>query len=89
MDELLKKLQDLHGLSAEQAGGILQTITGHIKEKFPMVAGAIDNFFKPSAGGATADSGSFLDKISDIIPGAAGEKIEAFAKDNLSGLTGK
>ena len=44
-------------LSAEQSHGILNTITGYIKEKFPMVAGAIDNLFQsgttPSAPGTT------------------------------------
>ena len=32
--------------------------------------------------------GSFMDKISDIIPGQAGEKVEQFAKDKLGGLFG-
>jgi hypothetical protein len=45
MEELIKKLQEKHNLSAEQALGILGTITGYIKEKFPMVAGAVDNLF--------------------------------------------
>src|ERR1039457_6472726 len=86
MDELLQKLQSLHGLTAEQSRGILGTITAHIKEKFPMVAGAIDNLFpqgttSPSTSGANAGdqatagtssqgSGDILDKISGIIPGA-------------------
>lgn len=32
--------------------------------------------------------GSFLDKISDIIPGEAGQKVEDFAKDKLGGFFG-
>ena len=32
--------------------------------------------------------GSFLDKISDIIPGGAGQKVEDFAKDKLGGFFG-
>jgi|ERR1017187_383337 hypothetical protein len=104
MDELLQKLQSLHGLTAEQSRGILGTITAHIKEKFPMVAGAIDNLFpqgttSPSTSGANAGdqatagtssqgSGDILDKISGIIPGAAGEKIEEFAKSKLGSLFG-
>ena len=32
--------------------------------------------------------GSFLDKISDFIPGQAGEKVEQFAKDKLGGMFG-
>ncbi len=94
MEELLKQLQEKHGLSAEQSSGILSTITSYIKEKFPMVAGAIDNFL-PGHDKAQVQStgepseGSLLDKISDIIPGATGEKIEEFAKDKLGGILGK
>ena len=102
MDELLQKLQSLHGLTAEQSQEILGTITAHIKEKFPMVAGAIDNLFpqgitSPSRSGTNAGnqatagasfqgSGDILDKISDIIPGSASEKIEEFAKSKLGSL---
>ena len=98
MEELLQKLQSIHGLSAEQAQGVLGTIIGYIKEKFPMVAGAIDNFFpqgtapaagaSATAGEATQGSGGFLDKISDMIPGGAGEKLEQLAKDKLGGFFG-
>jgi len=98
MEELLQKLQSIHGLSAGQAQGILGTITGYIKEKFPMVAGAIDNFFpqnnaseagtSATTGNTTQGSSDFLDKISDMIPGGAGEKLEQLAKDKLGGLFG-
>ena len=42
---------------------------------------------------ATSDNtinkgGSFLDKISDFIPGEAGQKAEEFAKDKLGGFFG-
>ncbi len=96
MEELIQKLQNMHGLSAEQSLGILGTIAGYIKEKFPMVGGAIDNLFqsgtKPSAPGTTPDgnasqnSGDFLDKISEMIPGGAGQNIEDFAKSKFGGL---
>lgn len=105
MEELIQKLQNIHGLSAEQSHGILNTITGYIKEKFPMVSGAIDNLFQsgttPSARGTTPadvqaphdstapNSGDLLDKISDFIPGATGQKIEDFAKDKLGGFFGE
>ena len=102
MEELIQKLQNVHGLSAEQSQGILNTITGYVKEKFPMLGGAIDNLFQsgttPSTTGATTpadvnttavqNSGDILDKISDFIPGATGEKIEQFAKDKLGGFFG-
>lgn len=101
MEELIQKLQSVHGLSAEQSHGILNTITGYIKEKFPMVAGAVDNLFQsgttPSAPGTTptetqatttdpAETGNVFDKISDFIPGATGEKMEEFAKEKLGGF---
>lgn len=97
MEELIQKLQDNHGLSPEQSHGILNTITGYIKEKFPMVAGAIDNLFHSGAPSSASDttpeqtaqvSGNPLDKISDFIPGSTGEKIEEFAKEKLSGFFG-
>ncbi|KAA9041568.1 hypothetical protein FW778_05975 [Ginsengibacter hankyongi] len=98
MEELIQKLQSIHGLTAEQSHSILGTIAGYIKEKFPMVAGAIDNII-PTGNATTAntqatstattqDSGDLLDKISDFIPGATGEKIEEFAKDKLGGFFG-
>ena len=100
MEELLQKLQSLHGLSAEQSHSILNTITTYIKEKFPMVSGAVDNLFPTAnatsevtaASNATdstiKDGGSFLDKISDYIPGSTGEKIEDFAKSKLGSMFG-
>ena len=105
MEELIKKLQSIHGLSAEQSHGILNTITTYIKEKFPMVSGAIDNLFPSGSTPATSatttgdtqatttntvnESGDILDKISDFIPGATGQKIEDFAKDKLGGFFGE
>ena len=99
MQELIKKLQDIHGLSSEQSHGILNTITEFIKEKFPMVAGAIDNLFHQETAPTTTNKtpvgdtgstegpeekgGSFLDKISDFIPGEMGQKAEDFAKSKF------
>ena len=103
MQELLDKLKNVHGLSSEQSHGILNTIKEYIKEKFPMVGGAVDNLFPPNNGAGTgtttagdlgttdapvAKGGSFLDKISDFIPGETGEKAEQFAKDKLGGMFG-
>ena len=91
MEELIQKLQNIHGLSSEQSHGILNTIAGYLKEKFPMVGGAIDNLFQSgttlTGPGTTpadvqstvanpAESSDFLDKISNFIPGETGEKLE-------------
>lgn len=71
MDELIKKLQTQHGLSTEQSQGILGTITGFIKEKYPMVSGAIDNLFQsgttPTGPGTTpAEVNSPVDSSAPI-----------------------
>ena len=76
MQELIKKLQDNHGLTTEQSYGILNTIKEFIKEKFPMVGGAVDNLFQfedennttssgdvGSTQGPAVKGGSFLDEI--------------------------
>lgn len=99
MHELIQKLQDEHGLHPDQSHGILNTVKNFIKEKFPMMAGAVDNLFPGttatgntstgdtgSTEAPTQKGGSFLDKISDIVPGEMGEKAEQFAKDKLGGM---
>ena len=115
MQELITRLTEKAGISAEQATKTIDTIKEFVKEKFPMLSGAVDNMFAGSADNATATAASstvetapkaeehsMLDKISDVIPGQAGEKIEEFAKnaadkaedvfdsvkDKLSGLFG-
>ncbi len=109
MQELIQKLQTEHGLQPEQSHNILNTVKEFIKEKFPMIAGTIDNIFPEqaavsntqSANTTTTDTGdtgttqgpaqkggSFLDKISDVVPGEMGEKAEQFAKDKLGGMFG-
>jgi hypothetical protein len=104
MDELIQKLQDVHGLSSEQSHGILNTIINFVKEKFPMVGGAIDNIFQsgttPSSPGTTpsdtqsnaatpvSGNSDFLNKISEYVPGATGEKIEEFAKTEFGNMFG-
>ena len=91
LQELIQKLKNDHGLSSEQSQGVISTVTGFIKEKFPMMKDAIENMFaaKPAEAQATVaqpateekkEEHSILDKISDIIPGQTGEKIETFAK---------
>lgn len=88
MQELINRLTEKAGISAEQADKAIDAIKEFVKEKFPMMAGAVDNLFAESAA-TTAPSmhadvpqgGSMLDKISDYIPGNTGEKVEDFAKN--------
>lgn len=113
MQELITQLTEKAGISAEQATKAISTIKDFVKEKFPMLSGAVDNMFAGSADNAAAPAAaaaeapkaeehSMLDKISDVIPGETGEKIEDFAKkaadkaedvfdsvkDKLSGMFG-
>lgn len=115
MQELINRLTEKAGISADQATKAIDTMKDFVKEKFPMMAGAVDNLFAsqgadeaapvqaaaPAAPAEKKEEG-MLDKISDVIPGQAGEKIEDFvkgaadkaedlfdaAKDKLSGLFG-
>jgi len=104
MQELIDQLTAKAGLTADQATKAIATIKDFVKEKFPMMAGAVDNLLgdqpAPAAATTTAEApqsgGSFLDKISDFIPGDIGQKIEDFAKnaehkteDAISGLKDK
>jgi hypothetical protein len=92
MQELITRLTEKAGISAEQATKAVDTIKDFVKEKFPMMSGAVDNLFANSASTSTSTAaaasqvkaehgGSVLDKISDVIPGEAGEKAEAIAKN--------
>jgi hypothetical protein len=120
MQELITRLTEKAGISPEQASKTIDTIKDFVKEKFPMLSGAVDNMFAGSADSTTtttttvsaaavtiteapkAEEHGMLDKISDVIPGETGEKIEDFAKkaadkaedifdsvkDKLSGMLG-
>lgn len=114
MQELITRLTEKAGISADQANKAIDTIKEFVKEKFPMLSGAVDNMFAGSADNTAAAPAaaageapkaaehSMLDKISDVIPGDTGEKIEDFAKkaadkaedvfdsvkDKLSGMFG-
>ncbi len=95
MHELITRLTEKAGISTEQANKALETIKDFVKEKFPMMAGAVDNLFASeeatitsAATNAVTDPAapvvpapSILDKISDVIPGETGQKVEDFAKN--------
>lgn len=117
MQELINRLTEKAGISADQATKAIDTIKEFVKDKFPMMAGAVDNLFASQGADDAAPMQAatppppppvekkeegMLDKISNVIPGQAGEKIEDFvkgaadkaedlfdaAKDKLSGLFG-
>ncbi len=95
MHELITRLTEKAGISTDQATKALETIKDFVKEKFPMMAGAVDNLFaSPEATTPIADpltavidptapkaaDPSIMDKISDVIPGEAGQQVEDFVK---------
>jgi hypothetical protein len=45
MEELITRLTQEAGITNEQATKTLETIKAYIKEKFPMLGGAVDNMF--------------------------------------------
>ncbi|MGE5108832.1 MAG: hypothetical protein ACM3H8_14915 [Sphingobacteriales bacterium] len=48
MNDLIEKLKANAGLTDEQAVKALETIKDYVKEKFPMLAGAVDNLLGAS-----------------------------------------
>ena len=48
MQELIDKLTANAGITAEQAAKALETIKDYVKEKFPMLGGAVDKLFAGS-----------------------------------------
>lgn len=49
MKELITRLTENAGISADQATKAVETIKDFVKEKFPMMAGAVDNLFADAA----------------------------------------
>lgn len=95
MQELIKKLQDEHGISTEKSQEILNTVSNFLTGKFPMIDGAWDSVFtgKDEAEVVTdtastnlsttetqADDGGLLGKISGFVPDGMKDKVEQFAK---------
>ena len=95
MQELITSLTQKAGITPDQAAKAIEVIKDFVKEKFPMMSGAVDNLLATNPGTtyATAfpeapldptvpvpDNPGFLDKISDYLPGETGQKIEDFTK---------
>ena len=95
MQELITRLTEKAGISTEQANKVLDTVKDFVKEKFPMMAGAVDNLLgadnndAPTATVSTpTENSGFMDKISDFIPGETGQKVEDFAKGTAGKIGG-
>ena len=57
MQELINRLKENAGITDEQAMKALETIKDFVKEKFPMLGGAVDNMFGASGSGASDEPG--------------------------------
>lgn len=75
MDELIKKLQDIVGLSQEDATKTVATVIEFIKEKLPagfgdQIAGMFKNGFDLGGlmGGLTGDNNDPLSKLRNLKP---------------------
>jgi hypothetical protein len=55
MQELVNRLMSNAGITEEQANKALETIKDFVKEKFPMLGGAVDNMF--GASGSSGEDG--------------------------------
>lgn len=57
MNEIIERLTQQAGLSHEQAQKAIETIADFVKEKFPMLGGAVDQLF-PSGDSKDSNEGS-------------------------------
>lgn len=46
MEELVNKIMMNAGITAEQSEKALESVKDYVKEKFPMMAGAVDKLFE-------------------------------------------
>lgn len=46
MEELVNKIMANAGITAEQSMKALESVKDYVKEKFPMMAGAVDKLFE-------------------------------------------
>lgn len=56
MQDLINRLTEKAGITTEQAVKSLETIKDFVKEKFPMLGGAVDNMFATPEGAGTSSA---------------------------------
>ena len=57
MQELIERLTKQAGISPDQAQKAVEAIAGFVKEKFPMLGGAVDQMFKSDGDNNSGTSG--------------------------------
>jgi len=81
MQELIDQLAEKAGLTADQATKAIDTIKDYVKEKFPMLEGAIENLLGSNAQASSVNSGNDVtERADEVFDGI---------KDKLSGLFAK
>lgn len=55
MQELIQRLQEKTGITDEQAQKVIEAVKEFVKEKFPMLEGAVDSIFSEGAKPAGGD----------------------------------
>lgn len=73
MQELINQLVEKAGISADQATKAIHAVKDYVKEKFPMMSGAVDNLFKDEAGLAHKAEDA-IDSIKDKLGSMFGGK---------------
>jgi hypothetical protein len=90
MQELIDHLIEKVGLSPEQATGTIEAVKNFVKEKFPMMGGAVDSLLGSTSSSNTGNAadpastdpntttgeGGIMDKLSGILPGGMEQKAE-------------
>lgn len=57
MNDIVQILTEKVGITPEQAQKAIETIAGYVKEKFPMLEGAVDQLFKSGNSDTNKTSG--------------------------------
>jgi hypothetical protein len=86
MQELIDHLKEKVGLTADQATNAVEAIKDYVKQKFPMLEGAVDNMFGKQE--QQTNSSSAGNAASDFVKDATSKAEEAFGnvKDKITGL---
>ena len=82
LSELLQKLEIEHGIDPAKGQNVINTITQHIKEKFPSVGGMLDTALGNQTTAPIDNTGVPTNTDSESTL----QKIEDFAKSKLGGI---
>jgi polyhydroxyalkanoate synthesis regulator phasin len=63
MQELIDRLVAKAGISAEQAQHVIEAVKDYVKEKFPMLEGAVDSVFRDTSAKGEDLLGGLKDKM--------------------------